>query len=310
VNALQIAVSTLPIFLILGFGAALRGFKAADDGWVDGLNRYGLYVGFPAVVIDNLSGIGWGEIARNFAVYRLNAALLVGVVLFALAVVKALRVKKELANAYVVGALFGNIAYMGYPVVTSVFAGAQGELSVIIAIYVTILFTLGVAILESSSARGVNVPVMLLSIVKNPLLAATAAGILVMLLGIRLPSFVREALTMLKASASPVVILALGIFIARRLASRRVLAHAAAITALRLAFIPMLFYAAGRALHLFPSFAVSVVEAGMPLGVTPFALASLYPLEKDVLGSAIVLSTLVSVATLPILMSLVLRTAL
>jgi predicted permease len=65
------------------------------------------------------------------------------------------------------------------------------------------------------------------------------------------------------------------------------------------------FYAAGRALHLVPSFAVSVVEAGMPLGVTPFALASMYPLEKDVLGSAVVLSTLLSVASLPVLMSIV-----
>jgi predicted permease len=304
-DALQIAVKIFPIFLVLGFGAALKGFKAADDRWVDALNRYGLCVGFPAVVIDNLSGIGREEILRNIAVYRLNVFLLVGLVVCVLGVVKALRFKKEIANAYVISVLFGNVAYMGYPVVTSVFANSQGELSVLIAIYVVVLFTLGVGLLEASKERGVGAPASILGVLKNPLLIASVAGVLIVFLGLRLPPFLRETLSMLKASASPVVIISLGIFIVRRISPGKILAHVIAISLLRLAVVPILFFAAGRALHLSPAFAVSVVEAGMPLGVTPFALASLYPLEKDVLGSAVVLSTLLSVATLPVLMAFV-----
>jgi predicted permease len=304
-HAMQIAVRIFPIFLILGFGAALKGFKAADDRWVDALNRYGLCVGFPAVVIDNLSGIGREEILRNIAVYRLNVFLLIGLVVLVLGAAKALRLKKEMGNTYVLSVFFGNIAYMGYPVVTSVFANSQGELSVLIAIYVLTLFTLGVGVLEVSKERGIDAPASFLTIFKNPLLIASILGVLIVFLGLRLPPFLRETLAMLKASASPVVIVSLGIFIARRLTLKRILTHVIAISLLRLAVVPLLFFAAGRAFHLFPAFAVSVVEAGMPLGVTPFALASIYPLEKDVLGSAVVLSTLLSVATLPVLMSFV-----
>jgi hypothetical protein len=302
---LQIAAKIFPIFLVLGFGAALKGFKTADDGWVEALNRYGLCVGFPAVVIDNLGGIGREEILRNIAVYRLNAVLLVGLVVCVLGVVKALRLKREVANTYVLSVLFGNVAYMGYPVVTSVFEDSQGELSVLIAIYVVILFTLGVGILEASKERGVDAPAAILGVLKNPLLIASLVGILIVFLGIRLPPFLRETLSMLKASASPVVLISLGIFIVRRISLGKILAHVIAISLLRLAIVPLLFFAAGRAFHLSHAFAVSVVEAGMPLGVTPFALASLYPLDKDVLGSAVVLSTLLSVATLPVLMAFV-----
>jgi predicted permease len=304
-SALQIAVRIFPIFLILGIGAGLRGLKAADDGWVDALNRYGLCVGFPAVVIDNLSRIGREEILRNLAVYRLNVILILGIVVCTLAAVKALRLKEEIANSYVVSVFFGNIAYMGYPIVTSVFANSQGELSVLIAIYVVTLFTLGVALLEASKARGLNAPLLILTVVRNPLLVASLVGTLIVFTGSRLPPFIHEALAMLKASASPVVIISLGIFMVRRFSLRRILSHVIVLSLLRVAVVPLVFYAAGRALHLFPSFAVSVVEAGMPLGVTPFALASMYPLEKDVLGSAVVLSTLLSVASLPVLMSIV-----
>jgi len=51
--------------------------------------------------------------------------------------------------------------------------------------------------------------------------------------------------------------------------------------------------------------AISVLEAGMPMAITPFILAELYPMEREVIALSIVISCLFSVITLPIIMVLV-----
>jgi len=303
VSALEILVRILPIFLILGFGAVLRGIKAADDGWVDILNKYGLYVGFPALVLDNLGQVSREDFVEGLKTYGVNIALLVFVIAATWSAVKLLKLERDLANSYVISGFFGNIAYLGYPVITSVYSGVQVEMSILVAIYVVLLFTVGVGILEASKVHKFRILPLLLNIVKNPLLIATGAGILMVLFDLHFPFSLGEALRILKASVSPVVILALGIFIVRKIRLREVYGHVFGISVLRLFVIPLLFFAVGKGFRLLPGFSISVVLSGMPLAVTPFALSSIYPLDKNVIGSAIVLSTLLSIATLPLMMA-------
>jgi hypothetical protein len=303
VSALEILVRILPIFLILGFGAVLRGVKAADDGWVDILNKYGLYVGFPALVLDNLGQVSREDFVVGLKTYGVNIALLVFVIAATWSAVKLLRLERDVANSYVISGFFGNIAYLGYPVITRVYSGVQVEMSILVAIYVVLLFTVGVGILEASKVHKFRILPLLLNIIKNPLLIATGVGILMVLFDLHFPFSLREALGILKTSVSPVVILALGIFIVRKIRLREVYGHVFGISVLRLFVIPLLFFAAGKGLRLLPGFSISVVLSGMPLAVTPFALSSIYPLDKNVIGSAIVLSTILSIATLPLMMA-------
>jgi predicted permease len=303
VSALEILVRILPIFLILGFGAVLRGVKAADDGWVDILNKYGLYVGFPALVLDNLGQVSREDFVVGLKTYGVNIALLVFIIAATWSAVKLLKLERDLANSYVISGFFGNIAYLGYPVITSVYSGVQVEMSILVAIYVVLLFTVGVGILEASKVHKFRILPLLLNIVKNPLLIATGAGILMVLVDLHFPFSLGEALRILKASVSPVVILALGIFIVRKIRLREVYGHVFGISVLRLFVIPLLFFAVGKGLRLLPGFSISVILSGMPLAVTPFALSSIYPLDKNVIGSAIVLSTLLSIVTLPLMMA-------
>jgi len=50
--------------------------------------------------------------------------------------------------------------------------------------------------------------------------------------------------------------------------------------------------------------AISVLEAGMPLAITPFILGELYPMEREMIAFSIVISCFLSVFTLPLLMLL------
>jgi len=51
--------------------------------------------------------------------------------------------------------------------------------------------------------------------------------------------------------------------------------------------------------------AISVLEAGMPMAITPFILGELYPMERELIALSIVISCVVSMVTLPIIMVLV-----
>jgi predicted permease len=66
----------------------------------------------------------------------------------------------------------------------------------------------------------------------------------------------------------------------------------------------MFFFAAGG-VGLGDARAVTVVEAAMPLAVTPFALSSMYPMDREVLVTSIFVTTLLSALTLPLFISLV-----
>jgi len=296
---LRIIPLILPIFLVLGCGVVLRVLKAADENWVRVLNRYGLYIGFPALIFESLIHIEGASLIQNLPVYGLNIVLLVAILTLLIVPLKIFKVRNTIANTYIICTFFGNVAYLGYPVVTSVFPNAAGEVSIIIAIYVIILFTIGIGVLEVSKSEYTSPFTILLNIAKNPFIAAVALGIVFIRYGISLPAYLVDALRIIKGSASPVVIISLGIFIAQKVPLRRTWKHSLAITVVRLFAIPALFSIAGWSLDMGSEFFISIVEAGMPLAVTPFALSSVYPLDREVIVSAIVLSTIISIFTLP-----------
>jgi len=111
----------LPVFLVLGAGAALRASGVADERWTEVINRYALYAGFPVLIFANLAGIDGGTLAGLLPVIWLNAALMAGLIGVTAAAARLARLPGERSNTYVICLFFGNVAYLGYPVVTSVY---------------------------------------------------------------------------------------------------------------------------------------------------------------------------------------------
>jgi hypothetical protein len=134
---------------------------------------------------------------------------------------------------------------------------------------------------------------------------AIALGFLFIGFDLPVPTILYEALSMIRGSASAVVLISLGIFLAHRIPLRRVWRPTLLIVALRLAVVPLAAFLATGAVGLGDARAVTVVEAAMPLAVTPFALSSMYPMDREVLVTSIFVSTLLSAVTLPLVILLV-----
>jgi len=177
--------------------------------------------------------------------------------------------------------------------------------SIIISIYTLVLFSLGIFILEGSREHPKGWHQILARIAVNPFIVAIALGFIFIGLDIPVPALLYEALAMIRGSASAVVLISLGIFLAHRIPLRRVWRPTLVVTVLRLAVVPLLFYAIAGAIGLADARAVSVVEAAMPLAVTPFALSSMYPMDREVLVTSIFVTTVLSALSLPAFITLV-----
>lgn len=300
---LDIFITIAPFFIIIAIGSILR-LIIANDKWIEVLNKLGLYVGFPSIVISSFMDIDSNnEIEGRVIVY--NFAILTALIVLALLITRLLRIEKTICNTYMVSSIFGNIAYLGFPFVTTIIPGSEGIVSIHIAIYLVVIFTLVVFILERSNGHSQKKTARLaLNISTNPLLVSVFIGVGISYFKINVPSILKNTIEMIASAASTLVLIALGIFIIRKIHFNRDLLHAVCITTIKIIIVPIIFLIIYSQCSLGPQFKVSILQSAMPLAITPFALAEIYPLDKQIIAISILLSTAVSAITLTIFASL------
>jgi len=301
---LSVFITIAPLFLIILVGVMLRLTKIANQDWAPVLNKFGLYGGFVPLVIYTLANTSRAEIF-NFPMIGVNAGILIGVMLLALLVTKILAVKTDLANSYITGIFFGNVAYLGFPFVTSLYPSAGGLSSALIAIYTVVFLIFGVAILERQSLHKRHFFKVVIKALLHPLLLAVIIGLAILLLDIKLPIILNETLSILGKSSSPVVLVALGIFLAQPIKINADFWHALVISVIKLTILPALFFIVAYFAGFQLPWKISILDAGMPLAITMFAFTEVYALRKAVVANTIIISTILSVITLTALAILV-----
>jgi len=216
---------------------------------------------------------------------------------------KQMGFKKSIVNTYVISVFFGNVGYLGFPILSSLIPNSEGLVSMHVALYTLILFTFGIGVLEFSVHKKLSSKI-LVDALKNPLLLAVLFSIFLLATDIKLPFIILKTVDLLAGGATPIILISLGIFLARELPKVQY-QHIVGLVGLKLFIVPLLFllyfYLAGESKVL----AISVLEAGMPMAITPFILAELYPMEREIIAIGIVVSCILSIFTLPLLMVLV-----
>jgi len=301
-----------PIFLLIALGMAIKIIlnlkcthfpilaktcKMHNDSWSEILNKYVLYIALPALLFFSLTHTSIAELPSLFIIF-INIALLTLIIGVSFFITKKLKLKKDIANAYIFGIFFGNVAYIGLPFILSLLPNTAGELSILIAIHVIIAFTLGLFILEYSKNKHANLAKIIKSIATNPLIIAITLGILFLITGIKIPHQIDMAIQMLSSSASPIVLIAIGLFIAQKIDIDKYFWHGTLIALIKIIVMPTIFLIVAILLQQTNSFNISILEAAMPVALTTFALSEIYPINKKIIANAIIVSTATSVVTL------------
>jgi len=292
----------LPLIMLIAIGSVLK-LTIATEAWVEVLNKLAIYLLFPALIFSGMMRVELDQI-DNFSFLYGNALLLIVIIIALKLGLTKLGIAQKMVNTYVIAVFFGNVGYLGFPIVTSLISGSEGVVSMHIALYTLILFTVGIGILEFDAHKKVDKKI-LIDAFKNPLLLAVMASVILLATDTKLPFAVQKTIDMLAGGATPIILISLGIFLVRPFPKRLSYKHLITLIALKLLIMPSLFWLYFIGGNQSPVLAISVLEAAMPIAITPFILAQLYAMERELIAFAVVISSILSIVTLSVWMVLV-----
>lgn len=306
----MLLVDTLaPLVLLIVLGAALARIRFLGPEFMADLNKLAFWIALPALLFTSASQAATpnGGALRLFAVLVVGTAL---ITLIALGMGFAWRMPASARGTLMQSAFRGNLAYIGIPVLAYSFSKNPTPTSertlaaaVIVMVLTMALYNiLAVIVLQASthSPGAVDWRRSVLSIVSNPLLLAGLIGLIVPLLQITLPSFLRRALESLGAAAVPIALMCIGGSLATtQMRGRRSWIVTAAL--LKVAVLPGIVFLLARLAGLEPAEQrVALVLASCPTAAAAFIMARQMGGDETLASGSIALSTLLSFISLAV----------
>ncbi|MBM3517430.1 MAG: AEC family transporter [Alphaproteobacteria bacterium] len=281
-----------PIFVCAGIGLAWARFGPAyDTAFVTTLV---INVGTPCLVFATLTGLEVSPLAfAEIGLFALGA-----LACFALFGAAVLRLAGLPFHTYLPALMFGNIGNMGLPL--ALFAFGEPGLGLAIA-YFTVSAVANFTIGNWLSA-GVLSPRTALN---TPLMYAVALSVAVMLIGLPVPRWIDNTVHLLGDLTIPLMLITLGV----SLAQLRVVGlwRASALSLLRLAMGFAVGYAIAEGFALEGAMrGVLILMSSMPVAVFNYLFAARNKRDAGEVAGMVLVSTLVSFATLPLLLVVVL----
>ena len=301
---IEILNVVLPVFGIVLAGYLCGRFGLLGAASSEALNRFVYFVALPALFFVAMARVPVSDIFNgNFLLAYGGGALLTG--LLAVGVGRLLFPNRLAAlGMHGLAAIFSNTGYMGIPLLVTAF-GTAATLPAIIATVLNgaVVMAIGIFVIEIDLSHGEHILHVIADaargVAKSPLLVSAVAGILCSAFAVPVPEAVTRFCDILGAAAPPAALFAIGLFMVGR-SMRAGAAEIAWITLLKLVVQPAV--TAGIAFGL-PSmdrlWAVAAVTlAALPTGALVFVLAQQYNVYVQRTTASILVSTIVSVATL------------
>ncbi|MBA2693933.1 MAG: AEC family transporter [Rubrobacter sp.] len=307
---MQVILDTaLPFFALVFCGYGAGRFGLLSEASASGLNTFVFYFALPAFIFVLLATTPIDEaLNASFAAAYLMAGLGVAAVAAFLGV-WLFASDKSSAVLRGASASLGNTGYMGLPLIAAAF-GNEAAVAMALGLTLEVIFMMPLAIILLEADKGPErklsdlVSTVALALVKNPIIIAIAAGAAVSFSGFDLFSPVGNFAELLGDAAGPCALFTLGATLAGRQLSGG-LAEISYLTFFKLAAHPAAMWATMTLFGVNPLWTnVAILAASLPVAANVFILARQYDTYIDRTSGAILVSTIVSVATVSALLIL------
>jgi predicted permease len=283
VTVLQIVA---PVFLL-----ALIGFvwvKRGHEYRVAFVTQLAMSFSVPCLIFVALMK---ADIDRNVLTVTLMATCVayLAVTLVFVVIVKVLRLE---VRTYLAPLIFGNTGNLGLPLALFAFGDIGLSYAIVIfAVMAVYSFSFGVWLVSGGGS--------LAKVVKEPLVGATLLGALFLYNGWQTPVWLTNTLELAGQMAIPMMLITLGVALARLKAES--FGRAFGLTMIKVVICTGLAWGTGLYFELEPvALAVLVMQIGTPVAVTSYLLAEKYGANAADVAGLVVVSTLLSVITIPI----------
>ncbi len=291
---------TLPVFALVFCGFAGAWFNMLPERAVDGINAFVFWFALPAMLfrvigLQSIAELIEPHFILGWVCASLSVFFSVAWIGMAGGIDRTLRSAAQ-STAFGLSAAHGNVGYLGLALIGEL--GAQwlptAALTVLCDILVliplaVILFELQTKTGQASAARVVRIVV--LGLLKNPMVMAIIAGLVVSIFGIPVASAFDNFTRMLGSAAGPCALFCIG----ASLGAQRVTVNR---TVIVLSTAKLILHPLMAALYLFVIFRVSpenaaigVLLAALPCATGCFILSQRYGMQTAAISATILLGT-------------------
>ncbi len=286
--ALTVLEIVAPVFLLAAVG--FLWVKVGAEYRIRFVTQLSMTLGVPCLIFTALMQTKLDPGALT-ALTLASVVAYTAVIVVTGALVRILRLE---TRTYTAPLIFGNTGNLGLPLALFAFGDVGLSYAVVVFAVMAILsFTFGVWLVAGGGSP--------LKVLKEPMVAATLLGALFLWQGWETPRFLTNTLELIGQIAIPLMLITLGVAVARLSASG--LGRAILLSVVKLAICVGLAWLVGLQFDLDEvAFAVLVLQVATPVAVTSYLLAEKYGADADAVAGLVVASTLLSVLALPVLL--------
>lgn len=306
-------IQIAPIFAVIAVGAVAGRWERFSESAAATLNDLVYFLALPALIFDSVAEADLSAGVPATAIGVAFGVLLVGYALGVLAA-RLLRMPLREANAVGVVGSWGNVGYLGIPLTVTVLGPATGFPAALVstihtALAISVFLVAATLIDRERSSRGLLVRTVARRVLGNPIVIAIVLGLVVAASGWQLPRPVATTVELIGDMAAPGGLFALGILLRGAVGALRGGGFGGIVVAVVGKLVVMPALAIG-AVHLFavpaPWAAVIVLMCALPDAATVFVLMAQYRTWYRESTAAVVVTTVGSVVTLPVVLLLAL----
>lgn len=305
------------LFLILCLGYALAKFELLDQHTKQKLTKILLYVTTPLMMIDafykrmNMLDTQQAASSVSVGMLFLYSFVFYGLmILLSLVLTAVIRPNKDDKRLYLFMTVFGNVGFMGFPVVQSVY-GTEGLFyaAILNSVFNILVYTIGVILMNGtaqesgSSMKDVVRQIPWKKLLLTPAVIGTAVGILIFVCRIPLPDVIADTCGTLGDLTSPLAMLIVGanlsgVKLKNVLTNKRMNIY----VLLRQFVVPLVFWFIIRGFIKHDVLAPTLLLMScMPVANTTALFATEYNGNETLASLGIFLTTLVSLIMFPLI---------
>ncbi|TDK46830.1 AEC family transporter [Antarcticimicrobium luteum] len=302
----EIFIRTLPFFAIIGLGYWAGRSRFFTEEATSYLTKFVFYFALSAMIFRFAANLSFAEVFNGRLVlgYLWGTAFVYGIAT-AVAFLRGLDVPTAGIEAQCVA--IGNVGFLGLPMLSLLFGEAAiGPVMLVLTTDLVVFSSLIVMLINGGRDGRLKLSTLRLmgmGLLRNPMIVSIVLGMLWSALELPVPEPLNAFLSILGGAATPGALFAIGASLASKSAERVQVAA-------WLSFGKLVLHPAAVALGvlvLFPldAFSASVViaSAALPVAGNVYMLAQHYGVAPHRVSAAILLSTMASILTVPVVIA-------
>ena len=299
-NAIEVTI--LSIIIMIGLGYFLKRIDFLSEKDINPFNRIVMYILMPCMIFHAIYSADLSLLSKlgilPFVI--LASSFVTGIISYF--ILRQFNLDDITLWSVLVTVMIANTAFMGYPVTLGIF-GQEGILRAIFCDMATLCIFLILSFVLILKFGG-TVKTAVKKITFFPPLWAVVLGLIFNFFNIPIGSVLDNTVNYLGQGAIPLIMIALGLSIDFS-AIKRSKSMIIFTSIMKLAFFPFVAFIIASQIGLVDlQYKISIVEAAMPSGMMSLLLAITYKLDYELTSDCILINTVISLITLPIIIML------